>query len=689
MLESVFDSAEAARESIVYNYRHGFSGFAARLTSSQAKKLKDRPDVFSVASNRKHTMQTTRAFDYLGVAPNMPNGILHDSDMGSELVVGILDSGIWPESAGFSDEGLGPIPKHWKGKCVAGENFDPAKDCNKKLVGARYYTNRYTENSGDNIGKDEFLSPRGYLSHGTLCASIAAGAFVPNASYMGLARGLMRGAAPKARIAVYKVIFDSERTGTHISDCTMAIDDAINDGIDVLSISIAPAGPPYHTYTTPGEDIELGSFHAVLKGIPVVLGSSNSGPRASTTTGLAPWMFSVGASSIDRTYYVDITLGNNLTIHGQALYNRGEVSGELIYVEDWQTDSSYREGQISLTFLEDATTMASTVTTLAGVGTIIARSSDYMTDVFLNWPGVLVDYEVGIKILQYIRSTSSPTVKLSRGKTFVGRPKSTVVAGFSGRGPNPTDPAILKPDIVAPGVLILSADLADGSTTGFSLNQGTSMSTPLVAGIVVLLKALHPDWSPAALKSAIMTTAWKTDPSGQPIFSETIPRKLADPFDYGAGLINPERARDPGLVYDMNLDDYIYYFCAIGYNETSITLLTGKNTKCPSPLPSILDVNYPAITIPDLKDEVTVSRTVTNVGPVDSVYRAVIEPPRGVKIAVEPETLVFNSSKKILGFKVRVTTSYKSNMAVYFFGSFTWTDGTRNVTIPLSVRTRV
>ncbi|ESQ55245.1 hypothetical protein EUTSA_v10024501mg [Eutrema salsugineum] len=690
MLKSVLGSSEAARESLIYNYKHGFSGFAARLTESQAKKLSDRPDVFSVASNRKVQLQATRVGEYMGLSPIYPKGILHDTNMGSEVVIGVLDTGIWPESRAFSDEGLGPIPKHWKGKCVAGEDFDPAKHCNKKLIGAKYFLDGWdVKNKGINLTEDEYRSPRGYKQHGTLCASIAASSFVPNASVSGLAPGVMRGSAPKARIAMYKVSWQTTG-GSRIADCVKAFDEAINDGVDVISVSLAPDGPPFKPYNAIGEDLELGSFHAVTKGVPVVTGSGNDGPTAYTVVNAAPWFITVGATSLDRAFYVDVTLGNNLTIMGQAFYTDKEVFGDLVYAEDTEASKSelLRE-KVVLTFVKEETDVLHTISGSNAKGLIIARSSDYISETSFPYPAVLVDYEVGTKILKYIRSASSPTAKISGGKTLVGRPKATTVAGFSCRGPNSASPAILKPDVVAPGAMILGADVSDNPhAKGFAIATGTSFATPVVSGIVALLRALHPDWSPAALKSALMTTAWRSDPNGEPIFAEGFPRKLADPFDYGAGLVNAERARDPGLVYDMNLDDYIHYFCASGYNDTAISVLTGKPTKCSSPLPSILDLNYPAITIPDIKEEVSLSRTVTNVGPVDSVYRAVVEPPPGIKIVVEPETLVFNSSTKKLGFKVRVSTSYKSNTG-YFFGSFTWTDGTRNVTIPLSVRTRV
>ncbi|XP_019057185.1 PREDICTED: subtilisin-like protease SBT3.10 isoform X1 [Tarenaya hassleriana] len=271
-------------------------------------------------------------------------------------------------------------------------------------------------------------------------------------------------------------------------------------------------------------------------------------------------------------------------------------------------------------------------------------------------------------------------------QTLVGQPVSTKVATFSSRGPNSISPAILKPDISAPGVNILAATSPDDG--GFAMKSGTSMATPVVSGIVALLRGLHPDWSPAAIRSALVTTAWKTDPSGEPIFADGSNRKLADPFDYGGGLVNPEKATDPGLVYDMGTSDYILYMCSAGYADSSISQLIGKPTSCPNPKPSILDLNLPSITIPNLRDEVTLTRTVTNVGPRDSVYKVVMEPPSGVRVDVNPKTLVFNSETKRVSFTVRVTTAHKVNSGFYF-GRLTWTDSVREVTIPVSVRTQI
>ncbi|XP_010434150.1 PREDICTED: subtilisin-like protease SBT3.13 [Camelina sativa] len=239
-------------------------------------------------------------------------------------------------------------------------------------------------------------------------------------------------------------------------------------------------------------------------------------------------------------------------------------------------------------------------------------------------------------------------------------------------------------------ILAASSPLHPNAHNGFGLLSGTSLSTPVVSGIIALLKSLHPNWSPVALRSALVTTAWRTSPSGEPIFAEGSNKKLADPFDYGGGLVNPEKAAKPELVYDMEIEDYISYMCAVGYNDSSISRVLGKKNKCPTPEPSVLDINLPSIvTIPNLEKEVTLTKTVTNVGPIKSVYKAVIESPLGITLTVKPTTLVFNSAaNRVLTFSVKAKTSHKVNTG-YFFGSLTWTDGVHNVTIPVSVKTKI
>ena len=152
--------------------------------------------------------------------------------------------------------------------------------------------------------------------------------------------------------------------------------------------------------------------------------------------------------------------------------------------------------------------------------------------------------------------------------------------------------------------------------------------------------------------------------------------------------MNPNKAAKPGLVYDMGTAEYVKYLCVVGYNDSSISQLVGQSTQCPCPKPSILDVNLPSITIPNLKNCVTLTRTVTNVGPIDSVYKALIDPPLGVYVAVRPDILAFNSTVKALSFTVEVSTTYKVNTG-YYFGSLTWTDEVHNVTIPISVKTQI
>ncbi|KAH7560847.1 hypothetical protein ACOSQ2_016949 [Xanthoceras sorbifolium] len=714
MLASVVGSKEAAADLMVYSYKHGFSGFAAKLTESQARNVAELPGVVHIIPNQFHSLQTTRSWDYLDLSSYSPNNLLHDTNMGDGIIIGVLDTGIWPESKVFNDEGLGPIPPHWKGHCESGQLFNGATNCNRKLIGAKYFIhgfladNQLPFNTTDN---PDYLSARDVTGHGTHTSTIAAGSLVANASYKGLALGTVRGGAPRARIAMYKVCWNMPYPSGQCSsaDILQAFDEAMKDGVDVLSLSLGFLIPLF-TEVDERDGISIGSFHAVARGIHVVCAAGNEGPGAQTVTNRAPWITTVAATTIDRSFPTPITLGNNITIVGQAKFTGKkigftglvypEVRGLQPYVlpgacETLSLNDTSVDGKVVLCFSKvlgaSEDIAATSVRAAGGVGVIIARKPGYPIGTCSNdFPCIVVDYELGTRILLYIRSTRSPMVKISPSRTLVGKPVSTKVAYFSSRGPSSIVPTILKPDIAAPGVSILAASspsdpLVDG---GFALNSGTSMATPFVSGIVALLKVLHPNWSPAAMRSAIVTTAWKTDPFGEPIFAEGVPQKLVDPFDYGGGLVNPNKAAEPGLVYDMGTDDYVHYLCAAGYNDSSISHLVRQATKCPSTQRSILDVNLPSITIPNLRKSVTLTRTVTNVGPLNSAYRVVIEHPLGIAVAVNPDTLVFNSTTRRNSFAVTISTNHKVNTG-YYFGSLTWTDGKHNVTSPISVRTQI
>ncbi|CAH8345416.1 unnamed protein product [Eruca vesicaria subsp. sativa] len=682
MLESLHESKEDAHNSMIYSYKHGFSGFAALLTSSQAKKISEHPSVIHVIPNRILKLKTTRTWDLLGLSQvptsfsssSPVKGLLSDTNMGSEAIIGLLDTGIWPESEVFNDQGFGPIPKRWRGKCKSGKDFNATIHCNKKLIGAKYYLKGMMAELGNlsYIIKNDFKSNRDAEGHGTHTATIAAGSFVSNASFYGLALGTVRGGAPRARVASYKVCWII--VGCSSADMWKAYDDAIHDGVDVLSVSIGGRVPE-------GSEVDqlvyVAAFHAVAKGIPVVAAAGNDGPGAQRVVNVAPWFLTVAATTLDRSFPTKITLGNNQTFYAESLYTGPDITTGLVFLEPGSDYTTDVKGKTVLCFDKPVLKEGEAAVILA---------QNVPDEIY---PYIFTSYEHGADILQYILTTRSPTVRISAATTLTGPPAAAKVAVFSSRGPNSVSPAILKPDIAAPGVKILAAlsPYDPHEHKGFGLLSGTSMSTPAVSGIVALLKCLHPDWSPAAIRSALVTTAWRTSKSGEPILAEGSNNKIADPFDYGGGLVNPEKASDPGLVYDMEIKDYISYMCSAGYNDTSISRVLGKKTICPSPEASILDINLPSITIPNLDQEVTLTRTVTNVGPNYSVYKAVIEPPLGISLSVYPSTLVFGSGE-VHSFVVTVKTSHKVNTG-YFFGSLTWTDGVHDVRIPVSVQTTI
>lgn len=170
------------------------------------------------------------------------------------------------------------------------------------------------------------------------------------------------------------------------------------------------------------------------------------------------------------------------------------------------------------------------------------------------------------------------------------------------------------------------------------------------------------------------------------LVAEGAPHKQADPFDYGGGHVDPNRAIDPGLIYDMGVPQYTDCLCSMGYNNSAVSSMTEHPTSCHSATPeSQKDLNLPSISIPNLRKKLTVIRTVTNVGHLSSVYTARVEAPPGVTVQVKPSVLSFNSTVMSLSFKVIFSSRFRVE-GRYLFGSLSWEDGVHSVRIPMAIR---
>ncbi|XP_058106319.1 cucumisin-like [Magnolia sinica] len=685
MLEDVLGSSAAAKESLVYSYGRSFNGFAARLSPEEVKRFSEIDQVVSVLPDTLFKLHTTRSWDFMGFTQNQA----YHSPNESNVIIGVIDTGVWPESKSFSDEGLSPPPAKWKGICQNENNFT----CNNKLIGARYY------NAYDAYLPEDFKSPRDAEGHGTHTASTTAGREVTGASFYGLAEGVARGAVPNARIAIYKVCWLSVCAA---SDILAAFDDAIADGVDVLSLSIGPIFALDYFY----DPLSIGAFHALKKGILTVNSAGNSG-FAGSVVNVAPWSLNVAASTIDRKFVSQIVLGNGDIIKGNSI-NAFTLNGKefpLIYagdapnisagfqsisakycLYDW-LDANKVQGKIVLC---DFHYDGSGPFLANGVGAIMA--GDGYTDLSLSYifPATRIDREDSDKIMDYIQSSSTPTATILAGETWkdVVAPR---VATFSSRGPNVITPDILKPDLTAPGVNILAAwsgtaapsfSRLDKRQVAYNIISGTSMACPHASGAAAYVKSIHPTWSPAAIKSALMTTANITDP-----------RKNEDAeFAYGAGHINPLAAVDPGLVYDAAEQDYINFLCSQGYDRSTLELVTGEASNCTTNTTGgAWDLNYPSFSL-SIRDGQPIngsfSRTVTNVGPSNSTYNAIVQAPLSLEITIEPSILSFSAIGEKKSFTVKVQGDVISQQLI-ISASIVWSDGVHRVRSPIAVYTYV
>ncbi|KAL6660316.1 hypothetical protein ACP70R_002438 [Stipagrostis hirtigluma subsp. patula] len=665
---------------LLYSYHTVFDGFAAQLTDDEAAALRALPAVASVRADRRVELHTTYSYKFLGLN-FCPTGAWARSGYGRGTIVGVLDTGVWPESPSFDDRGMPPLPVRWSGVCQGGEHFN-ATNCNRKLIGARFYAKghraNYPTNPSEAASLLEYVSPRDAHGHGTHTASTAAGAAVAGASVLGAGAGEARGVAPGAHVAAYKVCWFN---GCFSSDILAGMDDAVRDGVDVLSLSLG--GFPIPLFE---DSIAIGSFRATARGVSVVCAAGNNGPAPSSVANEAPWVLTVGAATLDRRFPAYVRLGNGRVLYGESMYpgkidlkKRGKEL-ELVYAVGGTRESEYCiKGSLDPAAVAGKMVVCDrgvtgradkgeAVKEAGGAAMVLANSEingqEDSIDVHVL-PATLVGYREAVELKKYISSTPRPVAKIVFGGTRIGRARAPAVALFSARGPSLTNPSVLKPDVVAPGVNIIAAwpgNLGpsgledDARRSNFTVLSGTSMACPHVSGIAALVRSAHPSWSPAMVRSAIMTTADITDRRGKPIMDGDGGR--ADVFAMGAGHVNPARAVDPGLVYDIQPADYVTHLCTLGYTHMEIFKITHAGVNCSAVLQQDrgFTLNYPSIAVA-LKNRATTAvlrRTVTNVGTPNSTYTVQVAAPPGVKVTVAPTTLAFVEFGEQRSFQVTI-----------------------------------
>ncbi|KAK7309011.1 hypothetical protein RJT34_05411 [Clitoria ternatea] len=672
------------KDRMVFSYRNVASGFAVKLTPQEAKALQDKEEVVSARPERTLSLHTTHTPSFLGLRQGF--GLWNSSNLGSGVIIGVIDTGIFPFHPSFNDEGMASPPAKWKGHC----EFTGERICNNKLVGARNLLKTAIEEP-----------PFENFFHGTHTAAEAAGGFVENASVFGFAQGTAAGMAPQAHIAMYKVCNDE--VGCTESAILAAMDIAIEDGVDVLSLSLGLGSLPFFD-----DPIAIGAFAAIQNGVFVSCSAANSGPSYSTLSNEAPWILTVGASTIDRKIAASAVLGNGAEFDGETLFQPNDFSTNLLPLAYAGANGNLSsalcfpgslknldvKGKVVVCDLGggfSSILKGQEVLDNGGVAMILTnpQSVGFSTFAIAHvLPAVEVSYVSGLAIKGYINSSYAPTATIVFKGTVIGDSLAPTVVSFSSRGPSQASPGILKPDIIGPGVNILAAwgVSVDNKIPANNIVSGTSMSCPHLSGIAALLKSAHPDWSPAAIKSAIMTTANTLNLGGTPILDQS--HLPADIFATGAGHVNPNKASDPGLVYDIEPNDYIPYLCGLGYTDREIGVLLQERVRCSSieAIPQA-QLNYPSFSILMGSTSQYYTRTLTNVGPAVATYTVNLEVPLALGMSVNPSQITFTEVNQKVTYSVEFIPQIKENRGNHTFaqGSLTWVSDTHAVRTPISV----
>ncbi|KAH9720978.1 hypothetical protein KPL70_006249 [Citrus sinensis] len=730
----------------LYSYTHLLSGFAIHIESEEAvSTLQNAKGVRIIHEDIKMEKLTMHTPEFLGIPAGVWPTLGGAEFSGEGVVIGFIDTGINPEHPSFASHsfrGNQSISK-FKGKCTTGNRF-PSTACNSKIVGAQYFA-RAAIAYGDFNSTRDYASPFDADGHGSHTASTAAGNHRVPVIVSGFNYGYASGMAPGARIAVYKALYTF---GGYMADVVAAVDQAVEDGVDIISLSVGPSAVPSGPAAFLNA-LEMELLFATKAGVLVVQAAGNSGPSSSSILSFSPWITSIAASITDRKYNNTIKLANGHSFSGIGL--APPTLGRVYYPLAAAADVCHRNVSTGIFSLEscqypelfipalvrgkliictysfdfendDATiaTVADNIKKIGAAGFILRMDPDQdfspnkFKDMALDVPGIILNnMQSSMDLLEYY---NSHTIKSRAGQAVVFRARARildgrraiyhgqapVVASYSSRGPDVNNALlqtadVLKPNIMAPGSSIWAAwspsSEGDPNLKGrnFALLSGTSMATPHIAGVAALIKQRHPKWSPAAITSAMMTSAEVTDHSGSPILAQDYSDSPilehvlvhATPFDFGAGFINPARAIDPGLIFNAHFQEYVQFLCAVpGVDDDYVRRVTGYG--CPTENQGwCSDLNTPSITVSNLVGSRKVIRRVRNVSSANETYTVTVKEPSGVKVSVSPQVF------KIRGLasrELKIVLKATNSTRAYSFGAMVL-QGNNNhiIRIPIAV----
>ncbi|CAI5963403.1 unnamed protein product [Closterium sp. NIES-65] len=667
--ERVARDVNLATNKLLYSYTHVSNGFAASLTAQQAHQLERHPDVLSVTRSRVVRRLTTSSPAFLQLPPSLWAAAGGQSSAGEGVVVGIIDTGIWPEHKSFANDSThvyGKAPSQWTGTCMVTSDF-PATACNGKIVGARaFYSGFKRENRNRLDSSANYVSPRDDDGHGTWCAGAAAG---NGGLVLGNNLGTASGMAPRARIAAYKVFWnDRQYVWASDADIAAAINQAVADGVDVLSLSLG-AEDPTATYFN-----DLPYLNALAAGVVVAFAAGNAGApwqsrgKYRTVDNFAPWYITVGASSISRGYA--------MSAKSVAASSRTPPSTTSSPVA---TESAASAAAQESSTSSQRTTATEKPPPAAASANASNSSSSSSSSNNKNNSSSNNEGSAGVatvkESMESVRAFMSGSVTSAATRST---PEAPLIASFSSRGPlmqptaNPVAPKptndILKPDIIAPGVELWSA--GPGQYMGdpnsyFSALSGTSMATPHVAGIAALLVQRYPTWTPAMVMSAMMTTAAVSNNKGFGIRDSS--SDFATPWDMGAGHVNPMGLLDVGLVYDADALDFKNFLAGqnLAKAKAAFKGVAVKAVKA-------YNLNRASISVTRLVGTVVLMREVTSVGNATSTYKAEVVVPNGVLLTVKPATFTIAPNETV-SFNVTIVAN-RTGSTAFSYGSLTWRD---------------